>query len=364
MAEGRTCSKCKTYKDAEHFRVKNTGKLDCWCRACNKEYKQNKVYTKATKVCSKCKEEKPVDEFYRNNKDITNSCKVCQRADGMIKRALKNPKEVIPEGYKRCSICKELKLQTEFSSKNSRCRPCNTAYSVELQRNAEAYTLPTKTCTKCCLEKPVELFHKSYNGFSSWCASCTAAQYAEKADEINRKNRERYRNDDDYRATVLAWCKIYYDNNSDKCKARVKKYAEDNAGKIKEYRIGYYFNNSDLIKAKVKQYVKEHPEKARANYQNYRARRMNAEGEISGIDILSLHMSQDGKCYLCSNIMEEYHVEHKVPLSRGGTNLPDNIALSCPTCNQSKHTKTVEEYIEYRKLKDKVELHLLLLHWR
>lgn len=62
-------------------------------------------------------------------------------------------------------------------------------------------------------------------------------------------------------------------------------------------------------------------------------------------------------CYFCGTEMTTAHarmtqeenrrlatVEHKTPLSRGGTNNPDNLVLACLQCNMSKGNKTVNEY--------------------
>ena len=52
-------------------------------------------------------------------------------------------------------------------------------------------------------------------------------------------------------------------------------------------------------------------------------------------------------CVYCGEPCEEFwHLEHKIPLSRGGTNAIDNLAISCPSCNLSKATKTYDEYME------------------
>lgn len=51
-------------------------------------------------------------------------------------------------------------------------------------------------------------------------------------------------------------------------------------------------------------------------------------------------------CYLCLNPIEfkKDHLEHKTPVSRGGTNEYNNLGVSCKECNFRKHTKTEEEY--------------------
>jgi len=51
-------------------------------------------------------------------------------------------------------------------------------------------------------------------------------------------------------------------------------------------------------------------------------------------------------CYLCLKSVKfgDDHLEHKHPISRGGTNNYNNLAVSCARCNKKKHNKTVEEY--------------------
>ena len=51
-------------------------------------------------------------------------------------------------------------------------------------------------------------------------------------------------------------------------------------------------------------------------------------------------------CYLCLKPVEfkKDHLEHKIPLSRGGTNEYNNLAISCQSCNCKKYKKTEQEY--------------------
>lgn len=51
--------------------------------------------------------------------------------------------------------------------------------------------------------------------------------------------------------------------------------------------------------------------------------------------------------YCSSTIVNEYHLEHIVPLSKNGTNKLFNLAISCPICNSGaggKHSKLLEEW--------------------
>lgn len=51
-------------------------------------------------------------------------------------------------------------------------------------------------------------------------------------------------------------------------------------------------------------------------------------------------------CYLCEYPIAfgRDHLEHKIPASKGGTNLYKNLAVACDVCNNLKHNKTEQEY--------------------
>ncbi len=52
-------------------------------------------------------------------------------------------------------------------------------------------------------------------------------------------------------------------------------------------------------------------------------------------------------CQYCGTEAQVGHVDHVIPLSKGGTDTIDNLAWSCRPCNLSKSTKTLDEW-EYR----------------
>jgi len=86
----------------------------------------------------------------------------------------------------------------------------------------------------------------------------------------------------------------------------------------------------------------------------WRKRRSLTRGENSSFtaqDLRDLWREQDGKCDYCGKKLRKlYHVEHKTPLSRGGTHSKANICLACPKCNLSKFTMTAEEF--HRRLEN------------
>ena len=66
---------------------------------------------------------------------------------------------------------------------------------------------------------------------------------------------------------------------------------------------------------------------------------------------LFLYEQQDGLCYYCQDrllvsIMSYWSIDidHKQPVSQGGSNDLENLCLACLYCNRSKHTKTEEQF--------------------
>ncbi len=62
-----------------------------------------------------------------------------------------------------------------------------------------------------------------------------------------------------------------------------------------------------------------------------------------------------GRCYLCLNSLTQkaMQIEHRIPISRGGTNWIANIAPACVRCNASKHNKTEKEFREWRNKRNR-----------
>jgi len=81
---------------------------------------------------------------------------------------------------------------------------------------------------------------------------------------------------------------------------------------------------------------------------NKRAKRRGAEGKHSAEDIARIWNEQEGLCAICGMPLDgTEHVDHIIPLSRGGSNWPDNIQLLCPPCNMTKGAKVDGVCIEF-----------------
>jgi len=77
-----------------------------------------------------------------------------------------------------------------------------------------------------------------------------------------------------------------------------------------------------------------------------RARRhAQINAAIEEIDRQKIYERDKGICYLCGEPVDSnnWHLDHIIPLARGGEHVMTNVAVTHPFCNQSKNAKLPEE---------------------
>lgn len=89
-------------------------------------------------------------------------------------------------------------------------------------------------------------------------------------------------------------------------------------------------------------YRKRHPNAVRARTQNYRS----GANSLREQQIDSVYEQQRGLCFWCgTETGSSYHVDHVIPLARGGDNTIENIVVSCPTCNATKGDRLPQVFL-------------------
>ncbi len=116
-----------------------------------------------------------------------------------------------------------------------------------------------------------------------------------------------------------------------------RKYNKNWKKKNKEYFVIY---SREMRHRKGKQYVQTCNNKRREQTKNLTLTTVQLvyEDNIKRFGTLT--------CYLCFQSIPfgKDNLEHKIPLSRKGTNEYNNLAIACQKCNCSKGKKTEEEY--------------------
>lgn len=183
-----------------------------------------------------------------------------------------------------------------------------------------------KVCTLCGESKDSSFFYKhktNKSGLSSWCRPCTNAKVMQYNSCPEKKARKKE-----------------YD------KKRMDEMSDEDRKKIRERVIANYHANKPKKLAKINEWVKRNPEARRAIANNYKHRRRAQEsGGVSTARLRAWTDAQTKRCVWCStDCQEAFHVDHVVPLSKGGEHELTNLAIACPTCNLRKSAKMPLEW--------------------
>jgi 5-methylcytosine-specific restriction endonuclease McrA len=186
----------------------------------------------------------------------------------------------------------------------------------------------TKICTTCNQTKPTSgfYFRKDCNDYRRSCKDCVKLAKAERESKPGVKEQR-----------AIA-----------ECKRRV-----DHKEKINAWLRAY--RKTAHSKAVYKKWKTENPERIRNYNRTQRAKRrfaLKAEDSATTKEVYNWLQEQSKICTYCGIELTDKitHVDHKIPLSRGGPHTLDNLTLACASCNCSKNNKTPEEFKEYKEL--------------
>ena len=107
-----------------------------------------------------------------------------------------------------------------------------------------------------------------------------------------------------------------------------------------------YAADPERIKAKNRAFAAMRPE-IRINIRNRRKALYQSAGNVRRDAVSDLLVLQMGLCanpFCAKNIIDCFTLDHKTPLSRGGTNRFSNLQLLCGPCNDRKYIKTQREW--------------------
>lgn len=139
------------------------------------------------------------------------------------------------------------------------------------------------------------------------------------AERIRARDRERYR------------------ANRDAHLARMADYHATNPERVAEHKRRYYNANVADHRERQRAYDAANPDKRRDRMARYRARKAAAP-LVEVIDRGAIIARDKSTCHLCGKRVprSRIHLDHIVPLARGGEHTAANLAVSHGLCNQRK----------------------------
>jgi 5-methylcytosine-specific restriction endonuclease McrA len=195
----------------------------------------------------------------------------------------------------------------------------------------------TKRCTKCGETKDLNEFYpdpRYKGGYTTWCKPCSKAYRAEHHQKnaeqrharCNARSRERWANDPEYRKRKNAQ------------KAAVRSKPEEQAKRYAWGKARYERDKQDpntRIKRRPKDRLYAHVR---------RARKRDNGGTFTLEEWNALCERYGNRCLCCGATGVPLHIDHVIPLARGGRNDISNLQPLCKRCNSRKYAK----HIDYR----------------
>jgi 5-methylcytosine-specific restriction endonuclease McrA len=183
-----------------------------------------------------------------------------------------------------------------------------------------------KFCSKCKEWKPYIDFNKSKKdkkGYKSECRLCA-----------NKQKKE------------------YREANKDKTSSYRKKYKQDNPEMVKAERKRYYEKNPHKLRWVQKRYNQTEKGKQAMYIGSLKRRSYKHRVNFKPHERWELLERDNWTCQHCKtwvhdvsignwNNPHKAHIDHIIPISKGGSSDPANLQILCRTCNLSKSARIV-----------------------
>ncbi|MFD9918655.1 HNH endonuclease [[Kitasatospora] papulosa] len=233
---------------------------------------------------------------------------------------LRDLNALVEHGSKYCSNCWTIKKLSEFhksvnheGGRLSQCKPCRLSKQIARYESSEKAALARqrknrmesldaerlRECTACIIVKPHDAFYrhpKQRSGLSTICSACRS-EYS-------------------------------------------KKWMKSNPGKSADYRNRWEQKpgSRDIILANRKRFHTRNPDYNRLKASQRRAAEKGSTAHpVSQRQVRSLLQDLGAKCFYCEGPFE--HLDHFIPIAKGGAHVIHNLVPACADCNLRKSDK-------------------------
>ncbi len=212
-----------------------------------------------------------------------------------------------------------------------------------------------RRCTKCASTRPYSEFYKSKkakSGYQSNCKTC-ANEAVKRSTEKNlpryKETKKRYRSENNEYFVKKA--RQYYWQNPEKFRKKSRDWAANYKDQIAVSNARYKRANAARLKEQSKVWRQNNVDKVIA--QNHARRVRLRENGVYSVSKKDINRMLNQPCFYCG--ASSQHLDHVVPVSRGGTHSIGNLVQSCASCNLSKSDKFITEWRRDREKRKKLE---------
>lgn len=242
---------------------------------------------------------------------------------------------------KHCWKCGMHKTITEFGKNKSnsdgmqsRCKECDKQLAKQYRENNKEKVR----------EKAKLKYHENADHYKQqFC------EYGKNnAEKIKKRKKEHY---EDHKDVKLQIQKDYYEKNKEKVLEYQKQYRKENREVILLNLRMYYVQNKDTLKKKQAEWYRSEEGREKTYQNNLKRRSYKHHVRFYGVKRKNILNRDDWTCQNCGckvhdrttgdwNTPDKAHIDHVIPISKGGNSEPSNLQVLCRTCNLSKQDKT------------------------
>lgn len=136
--------------------------------------------------------------------------------------------------------------------------------------------------------------------------------------------------------------------NIEKCRGAERRWREANPDYIRgwkkanpDYDRRWREANPDYSR----RWLQANRQKHRATWQRYQARKRDQHGLVPvTAEVIDQRFELFGHACAYCGAQHDLHIDHFIPLAKGGTHAPSNLVPACPSCNSSKCDSDPEQW--------------------